>query len=354
MLPCRPPDTRQQLSTQAELSSRPLPASVFVASSKTCPSAACPVSSIPIASMPVAFLPLASLLVALVLLAPLPALAHIAQHPSPQEAAGHVLQRPGYLGISLRDLDATETARLQRRPAKNGTTPDGGAMIVTVDRDAPAWTAGLRPHDIVLELNGQTIDDQETLRHRLRNCGAGDALTLRIWRAGHEMTVTVTLGDQDAIAQNAMSQHLRPASSGSLGSTANSAAFLDAQPASTDTALAATSQSPRSMASTLLDALMPSSLYTGLEVAPLTPQLAQFFGTRQPGGLLVTAVSNGSPAQFAGLAAGDVLLRVGSQQLSSRNGLAHAVRAAHGGAVSLAVLRNHQELSLSLQPAKRR
>jgi serine protease Do len=133
-----------------------------------------------------------------------------------------------------------------------------------------------------------------------------------------------------------------------------SAAFLDAQPASTDTALAASSQPSRSMASTLLDALMPSSLYTGLEVAPLTPQLAQFFGTRQPGGLLVTAVSNGSPAQFAGLAAGDVLLRVGSQQLSSRNGLAHAVRAAHGGAVSLAVLRNHQEMSLSLQPAKRR
>lgn len=295
--------------------------------------------------------PAALCLIALLLLTSAPAFGLALQHAPQESPTGHPLQRPGYLGVSLRDLDAAETARLQRHPGKNGlSAPDGGAMIVTVDRDAPAWTSGLRPHDVLLELNGQPVDDVEILRHRLRNLGSGETLTLRLWRAGREMTVAVTLGDQDAIAQNAMNRHLRPGSSNS----SDTVAFYDGQPPPTDTAAAATSQPPRSMASTLLDALMPSSLYTGLEVTPLTQQLARYFGTTQSVGLLVTAVSAGSPAQLAGLTAGDVLLRVGNRQLSSRNGLARAVRAAHGGAVALDVLHDHQEMSLSLQPAKRR
>jgi hypothetical protein len=168
----------------------------------------------------------------------------------PGEAAqdtttAHPVPRPGYLGVSLRDLDATETTRL-RTHASGQTLPDGGAMIVTVDRDAPAWSAGLRPRDIVLEVNGQSVSDVEVLRRKLRICGTGDALTLRVWRAGHEMTVSVVLGDQDAIAHNAMSLHLRPTAE------PDAQAFTDVTPMPTGIAAAASSQPPPGVAHTAL------------------------------------------------------------------------------------------------------
>ncbi len=251
----------------------------------------------------------------------------------------HTVHRPGYLGVSLRDLDAAEATRLQRRGAM-------GAMIVTVDRDAPAWTAGLRPQDVVLEMNGQAIDGVELLRRRLRECPSGDMITLRVRRGNEEMSFSVMLGDQDTIAQDALSRHLRPAP----GIPA------EAVPANsfTSPAPAVVAGTTRGVASTLFDALIPGSTYTGLEVATLTPQLASFFGAHVDAGLLVTAVNAESPAAAAGLTAGDVILRAGNQPVGTRSALAHALRSAKGNAVPLAVLRDRKETILSLLPEKRK
>ncbi len=266
--------------------------------------------------------------------------------PTPQ-AAPHML-RPGYLGVSLRDLDAAEVTRLHL-PAANPAAM--GAMIVTVDRDAPAWAAGLRPGDVVMELNAQAVQNVEDLRRRLRECPAGELITLRVRRKNEEKSFAAVLGDQEMVAQNALSRHLRPAGNtsapDSFGLTVSPAAS-PALPSLGPTA------SARGMASTLFDALMPGSSYTGLEVDPLTPQLAAFFGVRAQGGLLVTAVSGGSPAAFAGLSAGDVILRAGNKPVATRGALAHALHAGKGNAVPLAILRDHQEIAVSLQPGKRK
>ncbi len=246
--------------------------------------------------------------------------------------------RPGYLGVSLRDLDSAEASHLHT----------AGVMIVTVDRDAPAWTAGLRPGDILLELNGLPVEGVEVLRRRLREFPAGTSLTLRIHRGRSETSYAVTLGDQEAIALHAWSEHVRmaPGSFGSPAFTAESFAAPAPPPPSSGA---------RGVASTLFDALMPDTVYTGLEVSTLTPQLASFFGVHATGsGLLVTDVRAGSPAAAAGMAAGDVIVSANNQPTGSRGALAHTFRAAKGNAVSLFVLRDHRELILSLQPGKRK
>ncbi len=248
--------------------------------------------------------------------------------------------RPGYLGVSLRDLDSAEASRL----------PTAGVMIVTVDRDAPAWTAGLRPGDILLELNGLPVEGVEALRRRLREYPAGASVTLRIHRGRSETSYAVTLGDQEAIALHAWSEHVRMAP-GSFGSPAFAAESFD-PPAP---APPPPSGGARGVASTLFDALMPDTVYTGLEVSTLTPQLASFFGVHAAGcGLLVTDVRAGSPAATAGMAAGDVIVSANNQPTASRSALAHAFRTAKGSAVSLFVLRDHRELTLSLLPGKRK
>lgn len=253
----------------------------------------------------------------------------------------HPMQRPGYLGVSLRDLDSAEATRFNL----HGTM---GAMIVTVDHDAPAWAAGLRPGDVLLELNGQPVDGVDALRRRLRECYAGTSITLRVRRRGEDMSFAVSLGDQDLIAQNAFSLHLRSASNGSgslpMGRFGSATAFPAPPPVA----------GGHGVASTLFDALMPASTYTGLEVNPLSPQLAAFFGVHAKGGVLVTAVSAGSPAAIAGFAAGDVILRAGETWIATRGQLAHALHKGRGAAVPVAVLRDRQELVLSLQPGKRK
>lgn len=259
----------------------------------------------------------------------------------------HPMPRPGYLGVSLRDLDAAEATRLGFR----GNVM--GAMIVTVDRDAPAWAAGLRSGDVLVELNGQPVEGVDALRRRLRECYAGTQVTLRVRRRGDEMSFAVALGDQKEIAQHALDLHLRPAGNGfplaapTPGLATGLGFALPAPPPPAPT-------KGRGVASTLFDALMPNSGYTGLEVDPLTSQLAAFFGVHVNGGLLVTAVSGGSPAAVAGIAAGDVILRAGDKPLITRSDLARALHKGKGNAVTLALLRNHQEMVLSLQPGKRK
>ncbi len=255
-------------------------------------------------------------------------------------------QRLGYLGVSLRDLDAAESTRLRPRNAT-------GAMIVTVDRDAPSWTAGLRPHDIIVEFNGQPVDGLDMLRKRLRECSAGELITLRIQRGEGEMSFSVTMGDQDAIAQDALNRHLRSstfAPEPSLSTRDGASGFVSTQAPPPP----APATASRGVASTLLDALIPGGTYTGLEVDPLSPQLASFFGVHAHGGLLVTAVNANSPAAEAGLTAGDVIVRARSIPVSSRGDLARSLHEVKEGAVPLAVLRNHQEMTVNLLPRKRR
>ncbi len=274
--------------------------------------------------------------------------AHAMKAPPSQTGEAARLKRPGYLGVSLRDLDTAEATRLRIPLSSRGNHEPTGAMIVTVDRDAPAWTSGLRPGDVVVELNAQPVDGVEDLRRRLRECPAGDIVTLRIRRREEERSFAVPLGDQDAIAQNALNQHLHPAGSGNFPGGFGWAA--SGPPLFTPPAPAPN----RGVASTLFDALIPGSTYTGLEVDPLSPQLASFFGIQTRGGLLVTSVSADSPAALAGLTAGDVILRAANRPVNSRSALARALRGGKGNPVPLAIMRNHQEVVLSLLPGKRK
>lgn len=244
--------------------------------------------------------------------------------------ATHSVVEPGYLGVSLRDLDSAEASRLHLH----------GAMIVTVDRDAPAWSAGLRPRDIVTDLNGTGVDCVETLRKRLRQYGAGQTITLRIYHTGTDATISIMLADENDIGQDFLHHRIAGDDSGE-----------DPPAAKPDTGARS---GPRVKTEHLLDDLLPGSIYTGLQVEPLTPQLAQFFGVGGKGrGLLVTSVDAGSPGAFAGLSAGDVILTVGRESVTSHSNLQHALRDASGETIPMQVVRNRRTLTVPF-PAKSR
>ena len=263
------------------------------------------------------------------------------------------LPHPGYLGVGLRDLDAAESTQLHLHGAM-------GAKIITVDRDAPAWSAGLRRGDIVIDFNGEPVDGLEDLRKRLRACPEGETVTLRVRHDGSEQTVAVTLGDEQAIAEKALQRRVGPIADTpfpqeGFRSTAQNAPDGEQDfvtPAPAPAPATAPTASSRGMASTLLDALIPTSYFTGLEVDPITSQLADYFGIPGHRGLLVMSVSLRSPADAAGLTAGDVILSAEGKPVASRTALARAVRASKGNPMALVVQRNRRQMTLSLVPGR--
>jgi serine protease Do len=80
---------------------------------------------------------------------------------------------------------------------------DYGALILrgskqtdlAVTPGSPAEKAGLAENDIVLEINGNKLDGNNTLSDALKNNNVGDTVTLKVYHNGVEKMVKVTLGE---------------------------------------------------------------------------------------------------------------------------------------------------------------
>ncbi|MEJ2325890.1 MAG: trypsin-like peptidase domain-containing protein [Chromatiaceae bacterium] len=72
--------------------------------------------------------------------------------------------------------------------------------------------------------------------------------------------------------------------------------------------------------------------WVGVVARSVTPQLADAFGLRVPHGVLVTSTAENSPAEHAGVRAGDVITRVGDHPVASTEDLLEGVAEAGPGA----------------------
>jgi serine protease Do len=80
--------------------------------------------------------------------------------------------------------------------------------------------------------------------------------------------------------------------------------------------------------------------------------LAGYFGVRGGTGLLVESVDDQSPAARAGLKAGDVVVKVESLPMTSRNDWQKAIRNHRGEPVQVTIMRNKQEQMLTISVGK--
>jgi serine protease Do len=84
----------------------------------------------------------------------------------------------------------------------------------------------------------------------------------------------------------------------------------------------------------------------GVTVTQLSDQLATYFGVKQ--GALVSEVTSGSPAQAAGVKAGDVITMINGRAVSTADDVVREVRAATpGSSVEVRVMRDRKELTLT-------
>jgi S1-C subfamily serine protease len=75
--------------------------------------------------------------------------------------------------------------------------PEPGVVIVSVAPDSPAADAGIERGDILLEIDGQTVDGPGQMMRYLFDLEPGDEVELTVLHGDDERTLTVVLGDQD-------------------------------------------------------------------------------------------------------------------------------------------------------------
>ncbi|WP_079434736.1 DegQ family serine endoprotease [Zoogloea sp. LCSB751] len=167
----------------------------------------------------------------------------------------------GRLGVAIQGLDADLAQNF-------GLDKPAGALVANVETGSPAEKAGLQPGDVVLSVNGQKVDSSADLPRIIGEQKPGSVVRLSIWRDRKAREVNVTLGEQVA---------------------------------------------ERNLAATPDRKAEGSSSKLGLTGRALTGQEASRLGV--PGGVLVEG-ANG-PAAKAGLQAGDVILGINNQPITS-------------------------------------
>jgi len=223
-----------------------------------------------------------------------------------------------YLGVDVADVTTDRLGALRLKEEK-------GAEVTMVDQDAPAGKAGLREHDVILSINGNSVESAAQLRRMIHETPSGRVVTLGLSRDGQPMSVKVQLGDR----HKEMSMY------------SNSKDFPVVMPN-------INVHVPEIDIPAINMVVVSQSVRSGLTVENITPQLGEFFGVKNGNGVLVRSVERGSRAEKAGFRAGDVIVKVNDQPVHDTSDFTHAVRSRDGKPVNVGVMRDRREQNLTL------
>lgn len=200
----------------------------------------------------------------------------------------HKTVKRGWLGVSIQDVDENSAKALGLNEAR-------GALVANVTPGDPAEKNGVRAGDVIVAVDGVTIDNAGDLTRKIGDLLPGVKITLSVWRQGKTTTVPVVLGERNAekVAQG----QVDPDTSGEE--------------------------------------------VLGLSVRPVRAEEAKVLEMDKPKGLLVLEVEDGSAAMESGMSAGDVILEGNGRPVNTVKALREVVQedARAKGAVMLLVQR---------------
>ncbi len=233
-----------------------------------------------------------------------------------------------YLGVDIANITSDRLGVLKLKEEQ-------GVEVTMVDQDAPAGKAGIKEHDVILTMNGTAIESKTQLQRMIHETPPGRMVTLGLSRDGQAMTLKVQLADRrNEFAQVWPKDKYK-----------DKDFHVEIPPIP---------NIPDIDIPNIGVVMVHSSMRSGMMVENLTPQLGEFFGAKNGKGVLVRSVEKGSRAEKAGLRAGDVITRVGDQPVVDTSDFTHALHSHGGGSVSLGVIRDKKEQTLTLTLPERR
>jgi serine protease DegQ len=116
---------------------------------------------------------------------------------------------------------------------------------------------------------------------------------------------------------------------------------------------------PVSLAKRVMEQIIETGSVTrgwfGVEVADISPELAESLGLKGTRGAIIGAIERGSPAEKSGMKLGDVIVAVNDKAVSNSTATLNAIASVPPGkAVPVKVMRRNQELNLDIMVGKRR
>lgn len=217
----------------------------------------------------------------------------------------------GYLGVQISEVTAEKVKELK-------LSAERGVLVNLVEADSPAAKAGLKANDVIIEFNGQRVEGTVQFRRMVGETPSGRTVQLTVWREGRTQQISVQLGDRrDQL-------------------TGRVSVFgpRDFDLRMTLPRIAAVIGTPR----------------LGISGEDLSGQLGNYFGVPEGKGVLVREVTSGSPAEKAGIKAGDVITKIDGERVTSLNEMRDKLRdKREKKTVGVTVIRKGTETSLNVE-----
>jgi C-terminal processing protease CtpA/Prc len=229
-----------------------------------------------------------------------------------------------WLGVETHEVTADKAKELK-------LSAERGVVVGKIVPDSPAAKAGLKENDVVTEINGQRVEGAAQFRRMIHEIPAGRSVQLTVWRDGRTQTVSATLGKSEE-RHHAMKM---------LAPTPGTFAFRmpeipEIPPMEWNGNMVFGGGQPR----------------LGIDAEDVSGQLGAFFGAPDGEGILVRDVNSGSPAEKAGVKAGDVITSLNGERIRTVGELREKLSAKgedKDRTAKLGVLRNKSQLTLSVE-----
>jgi len=235
-----------------------------------------------------------------------------AQTTKPRGRSSNLQGSSGYLGVGVRDV-TPEIAK-----ALNLKTVEG--VLVSWVNGEPAARAGIHENDVILEFNGQKVKSESDFTETIVGKAPGTKVNLTILRGDTRQNVVAVLGSRPLglpltvpVPPPGVAERLTPDEMRAAIAAANAVA------------------APR----------------LGFDVTEMSSQLAAFFGVHH--GVLVESVDTGTPADKAGLKAGDVVTKVNGIPVTTGREVIGIIRQAGSKNIPFGVVRNKKAMTLNME-----
>jgi membrane-associated protease RseP (regulator of RpoE activity) len=272
----------------------------------------------------------------------------IATPPAPFAAT--VFDGGNFLGVHVEEVTRENAGRYQIAGEPRGVG------VREVVKGSPAERAGLRAGDVIVRFDGEAVTSVRKLSRLIEESGPEHAARLTILRAGAEQEVSVTLASER--------QFVQTIENGALSGVLGGVDLADAQRFGEEWAKNSEQwrRQGEEMSKRLEDLqrehpgvfALGGGRRIGVTTTPLGRQLADYFGVAH--GVLVSSVEANSPAERAGLKAGDVITEADGQTVNDAGDLVRALGGRDGGKddgeVKLTVTRDGKQRTVRVKPER--